>query len=205
VVGAMDPADVLEKIRFLLEQHQDRAFDRISIKCRGRTIFVDPNEIRWVESAKNYLKVHGQSETYITRGTLADLDKRLDPRRFVRIHRSVIVNTEHIREIKPWYTGEYVLVLIDGKELTISRGHRSAIAQITAALGLSEVGECQSLVIERFMKYQCERCATHLPGNTVAFICSYICTFCPGCAEANQYVCPNCNGELVQRPRRNTG
>ena len=200
----MDPADVLEKIRFLLEQHQDRALDRISIKCRGRTIFVDPNEIRWVESAKNYLKVHGQSETYITRGTLADLDKRLDPRRFVRIHRSVIVNTEHIREIKPWYTGEYVLVLIDGKELTISRGYRSAVEQITAALGISDVGECQSLVIERFMKHKCERCATHLPGNAVAFICSYICTFCPGCAEANQYVCPNCNGELVHRPRRKT-
>jgi hypothetical protein len=133
---------------------------------------------------------------------LADLDRRLDPRRFVRIHRSVIVNTEHIREIKPWYTGEHVLILIDGKELTISRRYRSAIKQITAALDISEVGECQSLVVERAMKHECERCGMPLAGNAVAFICSYICTFCPGCAEANQYLCPNCKGELVHRPRR---
>jgi len=198
----MDPTDVLEKIRLLVEQHHDRGLDRISIKCSGRTIFLDRNEIRWVESAKNYLKVHAQRETYITRGTLADLDKRLDPRRFVRIHRSVIVNTEHIREIKPWYTGEYVLILIDGKELTISRGYRPSIEQITAALDISEGGECQSLVIERAMKHKCEKCGTHLPGQADAFICSYVCTFCPNCAEANQYLCPNCNGELVRRPRR---
>lgn len=200
----MDPVEVLERIRLLVEEHRDRFGGRISIKCSGRTIFLDRREIRWVEAAGNYLKIHVPNEIYTVRATMADFEKRLDSAWFVRIHRSVVVNIEHVREIKPWYTGEYVLILTDGKDLTISRGYRSAIEEITAALNVSQAGECQSLLIELAMKHKCERCGTQLPGGATAFICSYVCTFCPECAEANQFECPNCGGELVRRPRRKT-
>jgi hypothetical protein len=52
------------------------------------------------------------------------------------------------------------------------------------------------------MKHKCEKCSAELPGDAIAFICSYVCTFCPECAEANRHICPNCGGELVRRPRR---
>ncbi len=198
----MDHNDVLERIKMLVEQQQDRPVERISVKCGGRMVFLDRNEIRWIEAAGNYLKLYSQGQIYTTRGTMAEFEKRLDPMRFVRIHRSVIVNTEHIREIKPWYTGEYVLILTDGKELTISRGYRSSIEQITSTWDAPEIGECRSIVVERAMKHQCEKCQTQLPAEAVAFICSYVCTFCPRCAETLNFVCPNCTGELVRRPRR---
>jgi hypothetical protein len=200
----MDPADVLERIRLLVEEHRDRFGGRISIKSSGRTIFIDRREIRWVEAAGNYLKIHVPNESYTVRITMAEFEKRLDSTWFVRIHRSVLVNVEHVREIKPWYTGEYVLILTDGKDLTISRSYRSAIEQITAALNVSQGGECQSLLVELAMKHKCEKCGAQLPGEATAFICSYVCTFCPDCAAANQYECPNCGGELVRRPRRKT-
>ena len=66
----------------------------------------------------------------MVRETISDFDARLDPARFVRIHRSVIVNLDAIREMRPWPTGEYVVTLKDGKELTLSRSFRNCVVRL---------------------------------------------------------------------------
>jgi hypothetical protein len=164
-------------------------------------VFLGRDEIRWVEAAGNYLRIHARQETYTTRGTMAECEKRLDPIRFVRIHRSVIVNLQHVREVKPWYTGEYILLLSDGKELTLSRGYRSALERMTSTWDLPDAGGSRARV-GHVMKYKCEKCCAELAADTEAYICSYVCTFCPQCAQQHDYVCPSCKGELVRRPRR---
>jgi len=111
------------------------ARDRLCIKSRGRILFLSTSEIRWIEGAGNYLRIHVESESHLVRETIADFEARLDPGRFVRIHRSAIVNLDSIREMRPWPTGEYVVTLKDGKELTLSRSYRSCVARLISSDG----------------------------------------------------------------------
>jgi two-component system, LytTR family, response regulator len=107
--------------------------NRLCIKSQGRFVFVDMGSIRWLESAGNYvhIRVAGQpAEDYLVRCTLQSLEGRLDERHFVRIHRSVIVNCRRIRELRPWYTGEYIVTLDNGKELTLSRSYRGSLNRL---------------------------------------------------------------------------
>lgn len=105
--------------------------DRIAIKSGGRILFLNMSEIRWIESAGNYLRFCTVDQsTHEVRETMNDLEQRLDPARFVRIHRSTIINLEHIKELKAWYTGEYAVVMAGGKELTLSRGYRDQLSRL---------------------------------------------------------------------------
>jgi len=171
---------------------------RICVKCKGRIVFLGWNEIRWIEAGGNQLKLHTDGETYVIRGTMAEFATRLDPDHFVRIHRSFIVNIQYIRELRPWYTGECILTLTDGKELTLSRRYRSALDQITANGGCAKrAAATPKLVV--LTKQECEKCSARLSPNGAAFICSYNCTFCSLCAEGMNYRCPNCGGGLFAR------
>ncbi len=173
---------------------------RICIKCKGRIVFLGRDEIRWIEAAGNHLNLHTDGETYVIRDTMAAFATRLDADRFVRIHRSVIVNIHCIRELRPWYTGECVLTLTDGKELTLSRKYRSALDQITAEGGCAKrAGATPGLVVVA-IRQECEKCNAPLPPNAAAFICRRNCTFCSRCTEAMNHLCPNCGGELLSRP-----
>jgi hypothetical protein len=175
---------------------------RICIKCKGRIVFLGLDEIRWIEAAGNHLNLHTDGATYVTRDTMAEFATRLDADRFVRIHRSIIVNIHCIRELRPWYTGECVLTLRDGKELTLSRRYRSALNQITAMGGCAKrAGATPGLVVAA-IKRECGKCNAPLPPNAVAFICTHNCTFCSRCTEAMNHLCPNCGGELFSRGAR---
>ena len=77
-----------------------------------------------MEAAGNYLRLHVGGKTHLLRETMNNLEARLDPDRFWRIHRSTIVNVDRIRELQPLFHGDYVVVLHDGKELTLSRTYR---------------------------------------------------------------------------------
>lgn len=170
------------------------AKDRICVKCKGRIVFLGFDEIQWIEAAGNYLQLHTSAETYIVRDTMAEFGNRLEVERFVRIHRSIIVNTRYIRELKPWHTGEYVLTLTNGKELTLSRKYRSSLLRLTALGGcLKRAGNGAAL------KQECEKCRIRLGDNALAFACAHQCTFCQLCAETMNHVCPNCGGQLVDR------
>ncbi len=106
------------------------AAGRLPLKSAGRTLFIEPDEILWVEASGNNVKVRTAGATHVIRDTIKNLEARLDPDRFVRIHRSAIVQARQVREIRPWYTGEYVVTMSNGQELTLSRGYRANLPRL---------------------------------------------------------------------------
>jgi two-component system, LytTR family, response regulator len=120
--------------RRLLELVQDLApasqrMERFVIKAGGRVFFVRADEIDWIEAAGNYVKLHVGGEAHLFRETMNALESRLDPDTFFRIHRSHIVNIERVRELQPWFNGEYVVFLRNGTRLTLSRGYREKLQE----------------------------------------------------------------------------
>lgn len=114
-----------DKLAELLRDHQGNSFaQRFVIKTAGKVVFLKSAEIDWIEAEGNYLRLHVGKESYLQRGTMNSVQERLDPKRFVRIHRSTIVNVEKVKELRPWPTGEYVVLMHNGKELTLSRGFK---------------------------------------------------------------------------------
>ncbi len=120
--------------RRLLELVQDlkpasSKIERFVIKSGGRVFFVRAEEIDWIEAAGNYVKLHVGNEAHLFRETMNALEARLNSDTFYRIHRSHIVNIERVRELQPWFNGEYVVFLKDGTRLTLSRGYREKLQE----------------------------------------------------------------------------
>jgi two-component system, LytTR family, response regulator len=103
--------------------------ERFVIKSGGRVFFLRASDIEWIEAAGNYVKLHVGAETHVFRETMNSLEARLDPSVFFRIHRSHIVNIERVRELQPWFNGEYVVFLTSGARLTLSRGYRDKLQE----------------------------------------------------------------------------
>jgi two-component system, LytTR family, response regulator len=104
--------------------------ERLVVKSAGRLFFLRTAEIDWVESAGNYVCLHTGGETHLLRETMSGLESRLDPARFVRIHRTAIVNIDQVKELQPLFHGEYQVVLRDGTELTLSRSYRDRLQEM---------------------------------------------------------------------------
>jgi two-component system, LytTR family, response regulator len=101
--------------------------ERFVVKSGGRVFFVRADEIEWIEAAGNYVKLHVGSATHLFRETMNAVETKLNPDLFYRIHRSHIVNIERVRELQPWFNGEYVVFLNSGTRLTLSRGYREKL------------------------------------------------------------------------------
>jgi two-component system LytT family response regulator len=100
----------------------------LPVKTAGRILFLRVDEIDWIEAADNYVRIHTvNGEDHLVRETLNTMQGRLDPGRFLRIHRSTIVNVSRIRELRPWFHGDYVVLLTNGRELTLSRSYRDRV------------------------------------------------------------------------------
>jgi len=102
--------------------------DRFPIKSKGRIYFVQSRDIDWVEADDYYVRLHANGKSHLLRETLANMENKLDPRHFRRIHRSTIVNVARIKELHPHVQGEYVVVLHDATKLKLSRTYRDALA-----------------------------------------------------------------------------
>jgi two-component system, LytTR family, response regulator len=100
---------------------------RIVFKSRGRIVFLPVSDIRWISAEENYVRICTQTETHLLRETMAHLEEKLDPDMFLRVHRSSIVNLQHVKEVRTEADGEYAVVLVNGEKLTMSRGYRSRI------------------------------------------------------------------------------
>lgn len=107
----------------------DRKSDRMVVKSGGRLFFLRADEIDWVEAAGNYVRLHVGAEAHLLRETMNSIEGRLDADTFFRIHRSRIVNIERIKELQPWFNGEYVVILRNGTKLTLSRGYREKLQE----------------------------------------------------------------------------
>jgi two-component system LytT family response regulator len=117
--------DVIHRLEGLLAG-RERA-TRIVVRHGERLELIPVSDVSWFEAAGNYVKVHTGVRVELARMTLSSLLDRLDPAAFVRIHRSVIVNLAHVRELHPWYGGDYTAVLADGQELRVSRTYREGL------------------------------------------------------------------------------
>jgi len=120
-----------EQFTALLESlnRQRTSAERLAIRADGRVYFVRVADIDWIETASNYVRLHSGKTSHLLRESLASLETRLDPDRFLRIHRTTVVNVERLRELQPWFSGEYIAILHDGTRLKVSRGYRDRVAR----------------------------------------------------------------------------
>lgn len=123
------------RLRVLLEElREPRGADRLLVREPESMRFVPTHEIRWIDAADNYVVLRTDRGSFRQRGTLASLEERLDPRRFVRIHRSTIVNLDRIREIAPTFHGDCVVVLDCGQRLAVGRSYKDRLLSASEAL-----------------------------------------------------------------------
>ncbi len=104
-----------------------RAPDRIAVRDNGRVVFLKLEDIDWIEASDNYVSLHLGGETHVVRQTMSELEAQLDPAKFLRVHRSAIVNLDRIRELQPWFRGDYRVILRNGTELTLTKNHRDKL------------------------------------------------------------------------------
>ena len=114
-----ETSDVNARIADLL-----RARVRFLIPAREKSVVVEAADIDWIEAADYYVTLHAGAAAHLLRETMDDIEKRLDRRQFVRVHRSTIVNIDRVREIHPLFRGDCAIVLADGTRLKLSRSRR---------------------------------------------------------------------------------
>src|SRR5262249_42569340 len=107
-----------------------KPLERLVIKAGGRVFFLLVGEFHWVEAAAHFVKLHAGKEAHLPRGTINRPSDKLDPGKFIRSHRSIIVNLERVKELQPWFHGDYVVILQDGAQLTSSRNYREQLRKL---------------------------------------------------------------------------
>ena len=125
--GRDEPVDLVED--------PPQPTDRLAIRSGDRILIVKVEDIDWIEGAGVYARLHVGTKTHLLRETLTNLASQLDPDRFVRIHRSTIVNRERVRELRSYFHGEYIVLLDDGTQLKLSRTYRDSLESIAGRLG----------------------------------------------------------------------
>ena len=103
---------------------------RLSFKSRGRTIIVSTEEIEYVEAEGNYLSLQIGKEAHLIRSPMHQFEEKLDPEKFARIHRSAIINLDRVREMHPLFNGDQLVIMKNGKELTLSRNYRDRLKDL---------------------------------------------------------------------------
>ncbi len=103
--------------------------ERLVIKSPGHVYFLGLDEIDWIQAEGNYVRIYAGPQSYFLRERIGVLETTLDSRRFLRIHRSTIVNVDRIRELQPCNSGESMVILRNGKELSLSRGYGQALRE----------------------------------------------------------------------------
>lgn len=102
---------------------------RFAVKVHGKILFLDPAEIYWIQARDDIARVHLADSAYDVREPLSHLEARLPANTFLRVHRSVIVNTSHIRAAEPFDQGDQMLILRNGKRLTTGRSYRKVVQE----------------------------------------------------------------------------
>jgi two-component system LytT family response regulator len=125
-----------QRILALLEEMKagNKYLERLVIKSGGRIYFLETTEIAWIEAEGNYVSVHSGKKSHLLRETISSLELQLDPKKFVRIHRSSIVSLAHVQELQPWFHGEYRVILNDSTQLTLSRNYRDKLQEALGKL-----------------------------------------------------------------------
>jgi two-component system LytT family response regulator len=125
------PEDLQSRLLSLLQQVTKNTFlERLVIKSAGRISFLKTDEVDWIEAAGNYVRLHVARESHMLRETMSSIEGKLDPGKFVRIHRGAVVNLERIKDLQPLFHGDHQVTLRDGSRLTLSRSYRDNLERV---------------------------------------------------------------------------
>jgi two-component system, LytTR family, response regulator len=119
----------LERALAEVRRELPQRLERLLVESNGRAMLLPVGQVERIEAAKNYVTVHAGGERYRVRTTLDRLEERLDPRTFVRVHRSTIVRVDRVAELQPWSHGDYVVILQGGERVRLSRRYRDRLEQ----------------------------------------------------------------------------
>jgi two-component system LytT family response regulator len=108
---------------------------RIIFKSRGRILFLPVSDIRWIGAEENYVRICTGSETHLLRETMSSMEQRLDPELFLRVHRSAIVNLHYVKEVRTETRGDFMVHLVNGHKLAMSRSYHARISDILGRTG----------------------------------------------------------------------
>ena len=125
-----DCEDILRKLASGEKISSQNYPDILAIKDGSEITRVSVSDIIWVDAAGDYMCVHTADQTHIMRRTMKELDQQLDPRKFIRVHRSAIVNINYVQKLVSHISGEYHLILSNGSELKVSRSHRDKVKEM---------------------------------------------------------------------------
>jgi two-component system LytT family response regulator len=104
--------------------------ERLAIKAHGKILLMKVAEVDWIEAAGDYVRLHAGARSYLLRETMSDLTAKLNPAKFLRIHRSTIVNIDRMKDIQPLFKGDHVVTLQDGTKLKLSRSCRDKLRDV---------------------------------------------------------------------------
>jgi two-component system, LytTR family, response regulator len=106
---------------------------RFGVRSKDRFVVVDVGDVAYIEAADNYVRMHTETGAYLYRSTMSEMERSLDPKQFLRIHRSLMIRIDRVRVLEPWGLGEYSFMLAGGKKLVSSRSY---CRQIREAFGI---------------------------------------------------------------------
>lgn len=126
--------DAARQMRALLDTlaSPQRYVKRLAIRSTGRTVFVNVDDIDWMQATENYVTLHAGRAEHLLQVAMSTLEKSLDPEAFLRVHRSILVNLRRIQELQPALHGEYVITLQNGIRLHSSRTYHAVVKALTA-------------------------------------------------------------------------
>jgi two-component system LytT family response regulator len=137
VVARIREADRHERpaVETLLRAVRSGPAAQLVVKTDGRHLFLDPTEVERIEADGKHARIHllgdgGKTTAILVRETLQNLESRLDPEVFVRVHRSSVVNRRQIREIQPWFKGDFVIIMRRGTKVVTGRTYREVITTL---------------------------------------------------------------------------
>jgi two-component system LytT family response regulator len=134
VVGLIRSGSTMERSKPLAEALERLAptvaAERLAIRSGDRVLYLRIGDIDWIEAADDLVRIHVGKVVHDHRATMVQIEQRLPSNRFARIHRSTIVNLDRIREFQPWFQGDWILVLADGKRLQSGKSYRKRIREL---------------------------------------------------------------------------
>ncbi len=124
--------DIDERLASLIAdiRGEKKYLERLVVKSVGRVFFLKTDEIDWIEAAGNYVKLHTGKESHMIRETMNGIESKLNPEKFLRIHRSTVVHIDRIKELHPMFSGDYAVILRNGTELALSRNYRERFLEL---------------------------------------------------------------------------
>lgn len=127
-LGTSPPSgSAIEELLAEVRPAEEDTLTRLPVRSRGKSYFVQLDDVEWIEATGNYVTLHTGDRTHMVRGTMRRLEQLLDPQRFVRVHRSTMVGVAHIASISPTHSGDFTVALASGDEVSTGETYRAVI------------------------------------------------------------------------------